>query len=1331
MREKRITKTFIKGLRKCYKAYFTEMLNINIGYFKSSNKILGEIKMKTSVNKKSYILLAILTIFVMSPFFTFGNAATSDFTFDIDEFKERIQSSPDELWKKPGEKRKNNICNKLTELQQLIDEENFEDAYDKLLHDIKPKLTGLKQDEDGVPWGNGVYAQSWVTCDDLKAIFLIDCDLILDQINPISVYDDDKTPPTISIVYEGGCYLANIGVWHVIIEDLESGIDEVLIEINGIVFVNEINLDGAVSITYDNIALPFVTETHMIVVTAINNDKDDEWDQESSSETDWVEILEDNTAPIIEIIYQGDNNDENPGTWSVDAFDDESGLNMASFEILIDGQLAGNDFGDYIVPYSPGEHSIHVEVENNDPLNPLLSELSKSTTIIDDDVDSPVIIFSYTGDGTDGNSGEIIVSASDNVGLSVDPSGTYPVPNTLGSHSFLYKATDNDNDRALDSLTTTLTVLIEIVDDDTTAPNILIFYSGTGFDEGVGYINWVITDSDDAVGGNGDIGLSEITVLGTYISTIGLPNEEFILLSTELGTWDLPSLPGTYLLDITATDKDADRTNEVDALSTNLLHEQTIADDDVSAPSISIQYIGDGTVINPGVWHVEVEDLNSGLSEVQFLIGNDQFDFDQDIGGIMSKSYDIPVPISAGEYTLTVVAKNNDNDWNGDQEQSSEFNYIDILGDITPPQIIQPDDITYELISIGNEIVWVATDEHPDTYTVLLDGEYYGEGIWQSGEPVEIDVDGLLLGAYQFSVEFYDTYDNSVTNSVNIIVIEDDDVTGPIIGPNYYWYVYIGSGTDFDPGFWNVKIEDPESGLDEVLILINGFVIDYQDLDGQQSIVYSQIDCPASIHCHWFKTIATNNDLEWIGDQERSAYMDVVKIIPSPIFGLPGSTEPSEWGPPFISIDYNGDGFENNPGVWDVLIEDLSYGIREVKIEIDNEIYLYEENLDGINSITYSIPVPTSLGDHKIEVDVINNGVPGGEYIMGGGANTEYLETLIKDEDTTGPIIILTPASFEITDADAAGGVSVDWQITDPSGINQASVLLNGVEIASYGNADYISGSYLLPSVPGIYIIDIVARDNDNDPEHPGDDWLETSAQTVITIIDDDTELPTISISYTGDYHTENSGVWNVLIEDTGSGLAEVIISVDGNIVIQEANLGGATSKSYDNIAVPATEGVHTIEVTVIDNDNQWDGDPQEITFSQWVIIDPPPIDPGPPPGPPPIDLGDVSPPEVYLDYYGDATDQDPGEWTVNIEDPESGIQEVTILIDGAEYIFETNLGGIHSKSYDPIPVPNTLGVHVIEIIVINGAGLLILIDTTVSIQEAPEDPDPPPIIIL
>ncbi len=209
------------------------------------------------------------------------------------------------------------------------------------------------------------------------------------------------------------------------------------------------------------------------------------------------------------------------------------------------------------------------------------------------------------------------------------------------------------------------------------------------------------------------------------------------------------------------------------------------------------------------------------------------------------------------------------------------------------------------------------------------------------------------------------------------------------------------------------------------------------------------------------------------------------------------------------------------------------------------------------------------------------------------------------DDDKEAPEIILTPASMEIYDSQAVGGIPIEWQISDMSGISEAMVLLNGVEIASYGVSDSISDSYLLPNLPGEYVITITARDNDIDLDHPeGDDWLESSAESIITIIDDDIEAPNVAIIYDGGYNIDDSGVWNVQVADSGAGLDSVIIEVDGITIIEEDQLGGIQSKSYQ-VDVPAAEGRHIIEVTVIDNDDNWVGDQQEITITDDVDIAP------------------------------------------------------------------------------------------------------------------------------
>lgn len=102
----------------------------------------------------------------------------------IDELIEKILDSPIECWKNQANQTKNAIINKLTSLKELIRQENFDGAYNKMLHDIKPKLTGLKTNENEEPWGNGTFKQAWVLCEDLREEFRVDCNNILNNLIP-------------------------------------------------------------------------------------------------------------------------------------------------------------------------------------------------------------------------------------------------------------------------------------------------------------------------------------------------------------------------------------------------------------------------------------------------------------------------------------------------------------------------------------------------------------------------------------------------------------------------------------------------------------------------------------------------------------------------------------------------------------------------------------------------------------------------------------------------------------------------------------------------------------------------------------------------------------------------------------------------------------------------------------------------------------------------------------------------------------------------------------------------------------------------------------------
>ncbi len=96
-----------------------------------------------------------------------------------------------------------------------------------------------------------------------------------------------------------------------------------------------------------------------------------------------------------------------------------------------------------------------------------------------------------------------------------------------------------------------------------------------------------------------------------------------------------------------------------------------------------------------------------------------------------------------------------------------------VIKDSNPaPEIDEPDDVSYEEGSIGNSITWTPTDTNPYKYSVTKDGVVVEEGYWESGEEIEIDVDGLSVGEYTYVCSVNDTGGNSASDEVTVEVTE-------------------------------------------------------------------------------------------------------------------------------------------------------------------------------------------------------------------------------------------------------------------------------------------------------------------------------------------------------------------------------------------------------------------------------------------------------------------------------------------------------------------------------------------------------------------------------
>ncbi|MGB5912593.1 MAG: hypothetical protein WBH31_15480 [Promethearchaeia archaeon] len=422
-------------------------------------------------------------------------------------------------------------------------------------------------------------------------------------------------------------------------------------------------------------------------------------------------ILEpDTTPPVITIDYHdGDKTDGNPGIWNVIAHDLESDINYDTINVTIDGQFAGNEFGDYPVPNTLGEHTIFLEVQNNNIFKAQISSKSHSIVIGDDDTTYPEIGVAYYGGSndscpgyfewkiTDKDSGlsEIILSITYNstenmenytIFLPGSETGVWYLPPYLGNYTITMFARDNDNDRtlAIDSLSTSLTRSKGIIDDDIINPSIIDITYETEIYDSSSDLTIEINTTDRS-------GISEVLVdfMG-IIYTADLCNDLYIT------TIPNPVLLGEYNFTVIVWDADNDRFDNnnvnIDKLSTTQLCYFNVIDDDIINPSI-IDVIYDSIIFDSTYeLNIEVNAIDaSGISEV--LV---------DFMGSIYPAYlyndlyiaNIPNPIFLGEYNFTIIVWDADNDRfdynnvNIDRLSSTQlcsFNVID--DDILHPEL--------------------------------------------------------------------------------------------------------------------------------------------------------------------------------------------------------------------------------------------------------------------------------------------------------------------------------------------------------------------------------------------------------------------------------------------------------------------------------------------------------------------------------------------------------------------------------------------------------------------------------------------------------------------
>jgi len=390
--------------------------------------------------------------------------------------------------------------------------------------------------------------------------------------------------------------------------------------------------------------------------------------------------------------------------------------------------------------------------------------------------------------------------------------------------------------------------------------------------------------------------------------------------------------------------------------------------------------------------------------------------------------YNIPEGFNIGIYIYTV---NFTDDAGNSISESVTFK----VEDSTNPIITNtPSDFTVEFGYTGQSISWTATDLHPNTYSIELQGMgiVTGPTIWTSGEVITYNIpDGFELGVYDYTVNFTDDYGNLILESVTFTV---GDITNPVIASSQnditVEFGYTGqsiSWTATDPNPSEYTVELQESGFVVVpTVWTSGLVITYDIPDGFTVGVYVYI---------------VNFTDDYGNFITESVTFTVSEDTTNPSVTNSPSNLVVEFG--YMEESFSWTAADSNPNTYTILLQGSGIVAGPTAW------------ISGLE-ITYNIPEGFDVG---IYIYTVNFTDDAGNYV------SEMFTFTV--EDTTHPIII--EASSDLTVEFEYTGQNISWTATDFNP-NTYTIELNGSGIV-VSPTTWTSGVAITYNIPNEFVV--------------------------------------------------------------------------------------------------------------------------------------------------------------------------------------------------------------------------------------------------------------------
>ncbi|MHA2254153.1 MAG: hypothetical protein ACXAD7_27645, partial [Candidatus Kariarchaeaceae archaeon] len=174
--------------------------------------------------------------------------------------------------------------------------------------------------------------------------------------------------------------------------------------------------------------------------------------------------------------------------------------------------------------------------------------------------------------------------------------------------------------------------------------------------------------------------------------------------------------------------------------------------------------------------------------------------------------------LSVGLHNFTIVVT----DTSGNVQMSTVFVTVDYFDEISP-SLDEPNDITILYGSTGNLIIWKANDTYPHQFNLYINGTEFEVDDWVNDVDIEHGIDGLSVGAYNYTILVFDEPGNFRVDTVIVKIIAVNTLDPDMNTPKNQVFE---DETDLISGKWltNESIEITEYNVN-VKLYLGSFIV--------------------------------------------------------------------------------------------------------------------------------------------------------------------------------------------------------------------------------------------------------------------------------------------------------------------------------------------------------------------------------------------------------------------------------------------------------------------------------------------------------------------------